>query len=83
MSTTMTVRVGDDFKNRLDVLAQATQRGKSFLASQAPSEYQFTNSVNRSSHHNPPPRTARAKLTSKLSRKKTMPFWESTTHTRS
>lgn len=35
MSTTMTVRLEDDVKERLDALAQATQRSKSFLAAQA------------------------------------------------
>jgi RHH-type rel operon transcriptional repressor/antitoxin RelB len=35
MSTTMTVRLEDDVKDRLDVLAQATQRSKSFLAADA------------------------------------------------
>ncbi len=35
MSTTMTVRLEDDVKDRLDVLAQATHRSKSFLAAEA------------------------------------------------
>ncbi len=35
MSTTMTVRLEDDLKDRLDVLADATQRSKSFLAAEA------------------------------------------------
>jgi predicted transcriptional regulator len=35
MSTTMTVRLEGDVKNRLDVLAEATQRSKSFLAAEA------------------------------------------------
>ncbi len=35
MSTTMTVRLEDDVKDRLDVLAEATQRSKSFLAAEA------------------------------------------------
>jgi len=35
MSTTMTVRLEDDVKNRLDQLAQATQRSKSYLAAEA------------------------------------------------
>ena len=39
MSTTMTVRIGDDIKDRLDVLAEATQRSKSFLAAEAIREY--------------------------------------------
>ncbi|MBE0549066.1 MAG: ribbon-helix-helix protein, CopG family [Rubrivivax sp.] len=34
MSTTMTVRLDDDVKDRLDVLAEATQRSKSFLAAE-------------------------------------------------
>jgi predicted transcriptional regulator len=35
MSTTMTVRLEDHVKNRLDLLAEATQRSKSFLAAEA------------------------------------------------
>ena len=35
MSTTMTVRLENDVKDRLDVLAEATQRSKSFLAAEA------------------------------------------------
>ena len=35
MSTTMTVRLEDDVKDGLDVLAEATQRSKSFLAAEA------------------------------------------------
>ena len=35
MSTTMTVRLEDDVKDRLDVLADATRRSKSFLAAEA------------------------------------------------
>lgn len=35
MSATMTVRLEDDLKDRLDVLAEATQRSKSFLAAEA------------------------------------------------
>ena len=35
----MTVRIGDDIKDRLDVLAEATQRSKSFLAAEAIREY--------------------------------------------
>ncbi len=35
MNTTMTVRLEDDVKNRLDQLAQATQRSKSYLAAEA------------------------------------------------
>ncbi|MBC7700202.1 CopG family ribbon-helix-helix protein [Aquabacterium sp.] len=39
MSTTMTIRLEDDVKNRLDQLAQATRRSKSFLASEAIREF--------------------------------------------
>ncbi|MDO9313915.1 MAG: CopG family ribbon-helix-helix protein [Burkholderiaceae bacterium] len=35
MSTTMTFRLEDDIKDRLDQLAEATQRSKSFLAAEA------------------------------------------------
>jgi RHH-type transcriptional regulator, rel operon repressor / antitoxin RelB len=35
MSTTMTVRLEDDVKERLDRLAGATERSKSFLAAEA------------------------------------------------
>lgn len=35
MSTTMTIRLDPELKRRLDQLAQATQRSKSFLAAQA------------------------------------------------
>ena len=35
MSSTMTVRLEDDVKNRLDQLAQATRRSKSYLAAEA------------------------------------------------
>ena len=35
MSTTMTVRLDDDVKERLDRLAEATERSKSFLAAEA------------------------------------------------
>jgi predicted transcriptional regulator len=35
MSTTMTLRLEDDVKARLDKLADATQRSKSFLAAEA------------------------------------------------
>ena len=35
MSTTMTVRIDDELKDRLDVLAAATHRSKSFLAADA------------------------------------------------
>ena len=43
MSTTMTVRLDDDVKDRLDQLAQATHRSKSFLASEAIREFVETN----------------------------------------
>jgi len=39
MSTTMTVRLEDDIKDRLEVLAEATQRSKSFLAAEAIRSY--------------------------------------------
>ena len=39
MSTTMTLRLEDDVKERLDKLADATQRSKSFLAAEAIREY--------------------------------------------
>jgi len=39
MSTTMTVRLEDDVKDRLDRLATATERSKSFLAAEAIREY--------------------------------------------
>jgi RHH-type transcriptional regulator, rel operon repressor / antitoxin RelB len=39
MSTTLTLRVEDDIKLRLDQLAEATQRSKSFLAAEAIREY--------------------------------------------
>jgi len=35
MSTTMTVRLDDDVKERLHRLAEATERSKSFLAAEA------------------------------------------------
>jgi RHH-type transcriptional regulator, rel operon repressor / antitoxin RelB len=35
MSTTMTVRLEDEVKDRLDILAEATRRSKSFLAAEA------------------------------------------------
>lgn len=35
MSTTMTVRIEDETRERLERLAQATQRSKSFLAAEA------------------------------------------------
>ncbi len=39
MSTTMTVRLDDQVKDRLDQLAEATQRSKSFLAAEAIREF--------------------------------------------
>ena len=35
MSATMTIRLAPDLKNRLERLAEATQRSKSFLAAEA------------------------------------------------
>lgn len=35
MSTTMTIRLEDEVKDRLDRLAEATHRSKSFLAAEA------------------------------------------------
>ena len=35
MSTTMTIRLEDDLKERLEKLAHATQRSKSFIAAEA------------------------------------------------
>ena len=43
MSITMTLRLDDDIKTRLDVLAGATQRSKSFLAAEAIRDYVETN----------------------------------------
>jgi RHH-type transcriptional regulator, rel operon repressor / antitoxin RelB len=39
VSTTMTLRLEHDVKTRLDKLADATQRSKSFLAAEAIREY--------------------------------------------
>ena len=39
MSTTMTVRLEGNLKDRLDKLAEATQRSKSFLAAEAIREF--------------------------------------------
>jgi RHH-type transcriptional regulator, rel operon repressor / antitoxin RelB len=39
MSTTMTIRLEEDVKERLDLLAEATQRSKSFLAAEAIREF--------------------------------------------
>ena len=43
MSTTMTIRLEDDVKERLDILADATQRSKSFLAAEAIRAFVETN----------------------------------------
>jgi predicted transcriptional regulator len=43
MSTTMTIRLEDGIKNRLDQLANVTQRSKSFLAAEAIAAYVDTN----------------------------------------
>lgn len=39
MSATMTIRLEPELKQRLDCLAEATQRSKSFLAAQAIREF--------------------------------------------
>ena len=39
MSTTMTLRLEDDIKDRLEALAGATQRSKSYLAAEAVRDY--------------------------------------------
>jgi RHH-type transcriptional regulator, rel operon repressor / antitoxin RelB len=39
MSTTMTIRIEDEMKCRLDRLADSTQRSKSFLAAEAIREF--------------------------------------------
>lgn len=39
MSTTMTIRLEDEVKDRLDQLAEATQRSKSYLAAEAVRAY--------------------------------------------
>lgn len=43
MSTTMTVRLEDEVKDRLDRLAESTQRSKSFLAAEAIREFVESN----------------------------------------
>jgi RHH-type transcriptional regulator, rel operon repressor / antitoxin RelB len=43
MSTTITVRLEDDLKLRLDRLAKSTQRTKSFLAAEAIREFLESN----------------------------------------
>lgn len=39
MSTTMTIRIKDEIRDRLDKLAEATERSRSFLAAEAIREY--------------------------------------------
>lgn len=39
MSTTMTIRLEDEVKDRLDRLAESTRRSKSFLAAEAIREF--------------------------------------------
>ena len=43
MSTTMTVRLEDEVRDRLDQLAEATQRSRSFLAAEAIRAFVETN----------------------------------------
>ncbi len=43
MSSTMTIRLEDDMKDRLARLADSTQRSKSFLAAEAIRDYVETN----------------------------------------
>ena len=43
MSTTMTIRLDDAVRDRLDQLAEATQRSKSFLAAEAIRAFVETN----------------------------------------
>lgn len=43
MSTTMTVRLEDEVKDRLERLAESTHRSKSFLAAEAIREFVDTN----------------------------------------
>ena len=43
MSTTLTIRIDDEVKDRLDRLAESTQRSKSFLAAEAIREYVANN----------------------------------------
>jgi predicted transcriptional regulator len=43
MSSTMTVRLDDEVKDRLEKLADATQRSKSFLAAEAIRSFVETN----------------------------------------
>jgi predicted transcriptional regulator len=43
MSTTMTIRLEDEVKDRLERLAESTHRSKSFLAAEAIREFVETN----------------------------------------
>ena len=43
MSTTMTIRLEDEVRDRLDQLAEATRRSKSFLAAEAIRAFVETN----------------------------------------
>ena len=43
MSTTMTIRLDEDVKSRLDKLADSTHRSKSFLAAEAVRVYVESN----------------------------------------
>ena len=43
MSTTMTIRLDDEVKERLDQLSEATQRSKSYLAAEAIRAFVDTN----------------------------------------
>ena len=43
MSTTMTIRLEDEVKDRLERLAESTQRSKSFLAAEAIREFVESN----------------------------------------
>ncbi len=43
MSTTMTIRLEDEVKDRLDQLAESTHRSKSYLAAEAIREYVANN----------------------------------------
>jgi predicted transcriptional regulator len=43
MSTTMTIRLEDEVKDRLDQLAEATQRSRSYLAAEAVRTYLDSN----------------------------------------
>lgn len=45
MSATMTIRLEDEVKDRLDRLAESTQRSKSFLAAEAIREFVENNEL--------------------------------------